>query len=45
MWSWVSMGPETKNDCAGEAQQQFTGLEWYESTISGDSTQQSEGNE
>jgi hypothetical protein len=22
------MGPETKNDCAGEAQQQFTGQDW-----------------
>jgi hypothetical protein len=22
------MGPETKNDCAGEDQQQFTGLDW-----------------
>jgi hypothetical protein len=22
------MGPESKNDCAGEAQQQFTGLDW-----------------
>jgi hypothetical protein len=22
------MGPETKNDCADEGQQQFTGLDW-----------------
>jgi hypothetical protein len=22
------MGPNTKNDCAGAAQQQFTGLDW-----------------
>jgi hypothetical protein len=26
--SRVPTGPETKNDCAGEAQQQFTILEW-----------------
>jgi hypothetical protein len=25
IWSWPT-GPETKNDCAGEDQQQFTGL-------------------
>jgi hypothetical protein len=24
----VPTGPETKNDCAGECQQQFTGLDW-----------------
>jgi hypothetical protein len=24
------MGPETKNDCAGEGQQQFAGLDWLE---------------
>jgi hypothetical protein len=23
IWSWVPMGPENKNDCAGEGQQQF----------------------
>jgi hypothetical protein len=22
-WSWISMKPEAKNDCAGEDQQQF----------------------
>jgi hypothetical protein len=22
-WSWISMRPEAKNDCAGEGQQQF----------------------
>jgi hypothetical protein len=27
IWSWVLTGPEIKNDCAGEDQQQFTGLE------------------
>jgi hypothetical protein len=26
IWSWVPMGPETKNDCAGEGQQQITAL-------------------
>jgi hypothetical protein len=24
MWLWVPVGPETKTDCAGEDQQQFT---------------------
>jgi hypothetical protein len=24
MWSWVPTGPESKVDCAGESQQQFT---------------------
>jgi hypothetical protein len=26
-WLWVSTGAETKNDCPGEGQQQFTGHE------------------
>jgi hypothetical protein len=26
--SWVPTGPDTKYDCAGEDQQQFTGLDW-----------------
>jgi hypothetical protein len=28
IWLWVSTGPGTKNDCAGEGQQRFTGLDW-----------------
>jgi hypothetical protein len=24
IWSWVPMGPETKNDCTGEGQKQIT---------------------
>jgi hypothetical protein len=24
IWSWLPTGPETKNDCAGEGQQQLT---------------------
>jgi hypothetical protein len=28
IWSWVPRGPETKNNCAGENQQKFTGLDW-----------------
>jgi hypothetical protein len=24
----IFMGPETKNDCAGEGQQKFNGLKW-----------------
>jgi hypothetical protein len=28
IWSWVPKGPETKNDFAGEDQQQFTGMDW-----------------
>jgi hypothetical protein len=27
-WSWVPMGPETENDCAGEDQQQIAALVW-----------------
>jgi hypothetical protein len=27
IWLWVLTWPETENDCAGEGQQQFTGLE------------------
>jgi hypothetical protein len=27
------MGPETKDDRAGEGQQQFTGLDWTDSKI------------
>jgi hypothetical protein len=27
IWSWAPTGLETKNDCADEDQQQFTGLE------------------
>jgi hypothetical protein len=27
------MGPETKNDSAGEAQQQFTELDWTERKV------------
>jgi hypothetical protein len=27
IWSWVPTGPETENECAGEGQQQFTGLD------------------
>jgi hypothetical protein len=29
IWSWVPTGSETKNDCAGEDQQQFSGLNWH----------------
>jgi hypothetical protein len=29
IWSWVPTGPETKNDCASEDGEQFTGLDWY----------------
>jgi hypothetical protein len=28
IWSWIPKGPETKNDCAGEDQEQFTMLDW-----------------
>jgi hypothetical protein len=28
IWSWVSKGHDTKNDCAVGGQQQFTGLVW-----------------
>jgi hypothetical protein len=28
IWLWVLTGPETKNDCADECQQQSTGLDW-----------------
>jgi hypothetical protein len=27
IWSWAPMGTETKNDCAGEDHQKFTGLD------------------
>jgi hypothetical protein len=27
IWHWVLTEPETKNDCAGEGQQQFTGVD------------------
>jgi hypothetical protein len=26
--SWVPTGPDTKNDCGGEGQQQFVELDW-----------------
>jgi hypothetical protein len=28
IWPWVPTGPETKNDGAGEGEQQLTGLDW-----------------
>jgi hypothetical protein len=31
IWSRVTTGHETKNDCADEDQQQFTELDWTES--------------
>jgi hypothetical protein len=27
IWSWVPVGPNT-NNCAGEGQKKFTGLDW-----------------
>jgi hypothetical protein len=29
MWPWIPTGPNTKIDCAGSGQQQFTGLDKY----------------
>jgi hypothetical protein len=29
IWSWVPTGPEAKNDCAGEGQQQSTAMLCY----------------
>jgi hypothetical protein len=29
IWSWVPTGPETKNNCSGESQQQFTAMLGY----------------
>jgi hypothetical protein len=26
IWSWIPTGPETKNDCAGEGQEEITAL-------------------
>jgi hypothetical protein len=35
IWSLVSTGSETKNDCAGEGQKQFIGLNWKRVVASG----------
>jgi hypothetical protein len=28
IWSWVPTGLDTKDDCAGDGQQQFAGVDW-----------------
>jgi hypothetical protein len=33
VWSWVPTGPETKNDCAAESQQQITALYSYAANV------------
>jgi hypothetical protein len=45
MWSWVPTGPEIKNDCAGEDQQQFTGLDWAGQNIFSQLLSESEGSQ
>jgi hypothetical protein len=40
IWSWVPTGSETKNDSAGEGQQQFAGLDWAPGAPSPEAKQQ-----